>query len=459
MHSMSLPSRWLSWLGHQNLQRLWFRYSFIQHRKQLHMKRSQSCPFLMAYCFTQERTHWGRYRSLRLWSRMTPSAQLDIFECWCRLPYWVCIRRPCGFVRRFWRGFCYQGRFFPLWICLRRFSCLTLLIVYLRQTNLYIALQFLIFIHSFKTIFTHSFLNIIHSLSDKYENHHHKMQFPAILRTLKYSKLNYFISQTQVINRLTTFYSQSWLLSFSNDLVVPFLTLIILVNKTLKVYFNWLPDCPSIRSSSVFPIVCVWVEKAVSGGSFKEFDTWHWFSKRGPGFSLLNFLLKGSFLRFKLLVDDFVDLDFFLLSIFEDVFGLKTGDWVAGFLYDLVEHFLMLLLDFEGLYFFIFFRTFHFFLDGTLLTLLNFSLFVHDFEGSSSVKKLFHFALKVQVFVAFNGLVVFDSVSVELDEIADDLLWWGCWKFKLDFVVENSLGKVWWQLDFMNRSLHSDCLV
>ena len=159
-------------------------------------------------------------------------------------------------------------------------------------------------------------------------------------------------------------------------------------------------------------------------------------------------------MRFKLLVYHFFDFLFLLIRVFKDVFGLKTGHRVVGFLYDLIEHFLLLLLDFEGLYFFLFFRTFHFFLDWTFLTLLNFGLFVNDFQSAPAVEKFLHFSLKVQIFVAFDGLVVLDSVSVKFDEIADDFFWWRGGKFKLDFIVEKALGEVWRQLNFMDSSLH-----
>ena len=124
---------------------------------------------------------------------------------------------------------------------------------------------------------------------------------------------------------------------------------------------------------------------------------------------------------FELLVDDFVDFDFFLFGIFEDIFGLETRESVAGFFDDLIEHFLLLLLDFKGLYFFFLFGTFHFFLDRAFLTFLCLSLFIYDFQCTTAIKKLFHFGLKVQVFVTLDGFVVLDSISVQFDQVADDL--------------------------------------
>ena len=142
MHSMSWLCHWLSWWGLQSWQRQWFRYFFLPHQKQLHTKRSQSYLFQKACYSLQECKRWGHYRSSRLeWGRII-WVQWGKSECWCQLPCWVCIQRPYGFGRRFWRGFCYRGRFFRLWICLRRFFFLTFFFQYLTQVNLYIALYF-----------------------------------------------------------------------------------------------------------------------------------------------------------------------------------------------------------------------------------------------------------------------------------------------------------------------------
>jgi hypothetical protein len=127
-------------------------------------------------------------------------------------------------------------------------------------------------------------------------------------------------------------------------------------------------------------------------------------------------------LGFELFVDDFIDFNLLLFGTFEDIFGLETGESVAGFLDDLVEHFLLLLLDFEGLNFFFLFGTFHFFLDGAFLAFLHFSLLVDDFQGAPSIKKFFHFCLKIQVLVTLDGFVVLYSICVQLDQVADDLL-------------------------------------
>lgn len=112
-------------------------------------------------------------------------------------------------------------------------------------------------------------------------------------------------------------------------------------------------------------------------------------------------------------MNDFLDMDLFLIRIFENVFGLGTGDGITGALYDLVEHFLLFLFDSEGLYFLLFFAAFHFFLNRTLLgLLLNFHLFVHYLQSGSGAEELFHFCLKVEILVALYGFVVLDSIGI-----------------------------------------------
>jgi hypothetical protein len=122
-------------------------------------------------------------------------------------------------------------------------------------------------------------------------------------------------------------------------------------------------------------------------------------------------------------MDNFLDMNLFFVGVFENVFGLGTGDGITGTLYDLVEHFLLFLFDSEGLYFLFLFAAFHLFLNGTLLGLiLNFRFFVHNLQRGSRTEELFHFSLKVQIFVALYRLVVLDPVGVQFDEVAYDLL-------------------------------------
>ena len=91
--------------------------------------------------------------------------------------------------------------------------------------------------------------------------------------------------------------------------------------------------------------------------------------------------------------------------------------------------------------------TFHFFPDGTLSFLGLFLLFSEQFLLAG--EDLLHFFLEVEVLVALDGLIILDSLRVELDEIADDIAG-GCIR-KLEFylVVQQTLGIVFGQLQLI----------
>lgn len=62
-------------------------------------------------------------------------------------------------------------------------------------------------------------------------------------------------------------------------------------------------------------------------------------------------------------------------------------------------------------------------------------LFIHDLKRSAGIEEFFHFDLEVKILMAFDGLIIFNSISVEFDKVADDLFGRGLGEFELDLIV------------------------
>ena len=137
----------------------------------------------------------------------------------------------------------------------------------------------------------------------------------------------------------------------------------------------------------------------------------------------------------QLLVDNFIHFSLLLLSVFKNVCGLIAGYCITSFLNNLIEHFLLFLLNFKGLHFLILFSTYHLFLHGTFIIFFFHSLPINQFQSGSSIEDLFHFGLKIEVLVAFDGFIVFDSISVQFYQVPDHLFRRIVRKFKLNLIV------------------------
>ena len=53
-----------------------------------------------------------------------------------------------------------------------------------------------------------------------------------------------------------------------------------------------------------------------------------------------------------------------------------------------------------------------------------------------------HLFLEVEIFVAFDGLVIFYTFGVEFDEVANDLGRWGIGQLELYLIIEYELSEV-----------------
>lgn len=207
-------------------------------------------------------------------------------------------------------------------------------------------------------------------------------------------------------------------------------------------------------SSEHFRVWTVNIKETVPRRCLKQLYAWHWFCYQGSGFSHLQFFLKAAILCLQLIVYDLLYWNLLLFRILQNIFCLRTCDRVICLLKYFVEHFLLLLLYFKSLNFLLFSLTSHFFLHRALFIFLNLSSFVHCLQSRSCVEQLFHFCLKIQVFVTFDWLVILHSISIKFNKIADHLFGRLIWKFKFNFVVKQSLSKVNRQLDFVHSSFH-----
>ena len=95
----------------------------------------------------------------------------------------------------------------------------------------------------------------------------------------------------------------------------------------------------------------------------------------------------------------------------------------------------MLLLDLNGLDLLLLLFAAHLPLERTV-GLFGLRLLADGLDGGGRGEQIRHFLLEIQVFVAADGLVVFNSLSVELNQVLDEVLGRAVAQLVLDLAVQ-----------------------
>ena len=74
---------------------------------------------------------------------------------------------------------------------------------------------------------------------------------------------------------MDSFRAEYRLFSFSVGLIISLLTFIILINKALKIYLDWLSYTAFVWNGAIFFIAKINVKKTVPCRRFEQFDTGH----------------------------------------------------------------------------------------------------------------------------------------------------------------------------------------
>jgi hypothetical protein len=117
--------------------------------------------------------------------------------------------------------------------------------------------------------------------------------------------------------------------------------------------------------------------------------------------------------------DFLFNIFFLLIDTFNDFISFLLGDISFNSLIYLIFQLFLLLLHLQRLHLLLLILTFHLLSDGAFVVLGLLLLVCEKFLLTG--KNLLHFLLEIEVFVALDGLVIFDSLRVKLNEGTDNL--------------------------------------